>query len=64
MTNEKLEQLWEETDKNICESYKKLRLSYQEGSITKKTYYQEKSFIDGFYQGWRNLFEKLSSDSK
>ncbi len=63
MTNEQLQQLWKETDKNIAEGYKKLRLCYEEGSMTKGTYNQQKSFIDGFVSGWTDLYNRVLSRS-
>ena len=63
MTKEQLQNLWSETDKNISESYLKLRKSYESNNITKKEYDIEKTFIDGFYSGWRNLYDKVLSES-
>jgi len=64
MTKEQLQQLWKETDKNIVEGYRKLRLCLDEGSMTRGTYNQQKAFIDGFYSGWRDLYNTLLEESK
>ena len=58
MNKEQLNSLWLETDKNITESYIKLRNAYEQGVMTKPTYELQKNFIDGFYSGWRDLYEK------
>jgi hypothetical protein len=64
MTKEQLETLWSETDKNLYESYQRIRLQYREGTIKKKEYDQHKQFFDGFYFGWRDLYNKLLVESE
>ena len=50
-----LNELWKTTDKILTEKYQKLRMDYTEGKITKKTYDEEKAYVDGFYDGWKEL---------